>query len=111
MDCGEGVQRRALEESVGLGGRMTILVTHLHGDHVSGVLGLLQTMSMAQRRRPLKMVGPRKLRRWLEVTSEMLHIGLTFPVDIAPAKPGTVARTPGFRVRAARGEHTEEAFS
>jgi len=40
MDCGEGVQRGALEQSVGLGGPMTILITHLHGDHVAGILGL-----------------------------------------------------------------------
>jgi ribonuclease Z len=111
MDCGEGVQRRALEESIGLGGPMTILITHLHGDHVAGMLGLLQTMSMAQRRRPLRIVGPSKLLRWLEVTSEMLHIGLTFPVEFAPAKPGVVTRTPGFRVRAARADHSVEAFS
>lgn len=111
MDCGEGVQRRVLEESVGLGGPMTILISHLHGDHVTGILGLLQTMSLAQRRRPLTLVGPPKLRKWLEVTSEMLHIGLTFPVHFAAARPGTVVRTPGFRVRAARATHSIEAFS
>ena len=111
MDCGEGVQRGALEESIGLGGPMTILITHLHGDHVAGILGLLQTMSLSQRRRPLTLVGPPGLRRWLEVTSEMLHMGLTFPVDFVPAKPGMTVRTPGFRVRAARARHSVEAFS
>ena len=111
MDCGEGVQRGALKESVGLGGPMTILITHLHGDHVAGILGLLQTMSLAQRRRPLTLVGPRKLRKWLEITSEMLHIGLTFPVQFVPAKSGVVVRTPGFRVRGARASHSIEAFS
>ena len=111
MDCGEGVQRGALEESVGLGGPMTILITHLHGDHVAGILGLLQTMSLAQRRRPLTLVGPHDLRKWLEVTSEMLHIGLTFPVLFVPAKPGKDVRTPGFRIRAARARHSVEAFS
>ncbi len=60
MDCGEGVQRRVLSESVGLGSETSILVTHLHGDHVTGLLGLLQTMSLAQRRRPLNIVGPTK---------------------------------------------------
>jgi ribonuclease Z len=111
MDCGEGVQRSALAESVSLGGPMTILITHLHGDHVAGILGLLQTMSLAQRRRPLLLVGPQKLRKWLEITSEMLHIGLTFPVEFVPAKPGKVVRTPGFRVRVARASHSIEAFS
>ncbi|HUH82397.1 MAG TPA: ribonuclease Z [Nitrososphaerales archaeon] len=111
MDCGEGVQRGALEQSVGLGGPMTILITHLHGDHVAGILGLLQTMSLAQRRKPLKLVGPQKLRKWLEITSEMLHVGLTFPIEFVSASPGSSIRTPGFRVRTARAKHSVEAFS
>lgn len=100
-----------LAESIGLGGEMTILVTHLHGDHVAGLLGLLQTMSLAQRRRPLNVVGPAKLLQWLKVTSELLHIGLTFPIRFSAAKPGTVLRTPGFKVKAARAAHSIEAFS
>ncbi len=111
MDCGEGVQRGAVEESIGLGGPMTILITHLHGDHVAGMLGLLQTMSLSQRRRPLRIVGPRRLLKWLEVTSDLLHMGLTFPVEFVEAKPGVVLRTPGFRVKAARASHSIEAFS
>lgn len=111
MDCGEGVQRGAVAESIGLGSPMTILVTHLHGDHVAGILGLLQTMSLAQRRRPLKIVGPRKLLKWLEVTSDLLNIGPTFPVEFVSAEPGKVVRTLGFRVRAARAAHSVEAYS
>ena len=111
MDCGEGVQRRVLAESIGLGSPMTILITHLHGDHVTGLLGLLQTMSLAQRRKPLRIVGPVGLLKWLEVTSEFLHIGLTFPVEFTRAKPGVVVRTPGFRIRAAKAAHSIEAFS
>ena len=111
MDCGEGVQRRILAESVGLGTSMTVLVTHLHGDHVAGLLGLLQTMSLSQRRKPLNIVGPEKLLRWLKVTSELLHIGLTFPILFTKAKPGLVLRTGGFRVRAAKAVHSVEAFA
>ena len=111
MDCGEGVQRRVLSESIGLGGEMAVLVTHLHGDHVTGLLGLLQTMSLAQRRKPLNIVGPAKLLKWIEVTAELLNIGLTFPVVFTPAKPGLVLRTGGFKVRAARAAHSVEAFA
>ena len=111
MDCGEGVKRWVLSESIGLGSPMTILVTHLHGDHVAGMLGLLQTMSLAQRRRPLRIVGPRGLLKWLQVTFEFLHIGLTFPIEFVVVKPGVVARTPGFKIRASRASHSVEAFS
>jgi ribonuclease Z len=111
MDCGEGVQRQVLAHSIGLGKDMTVLITHLHGDHVTGLLGLLQTMSLAQRRKPLKIVGPSRLLRWLEVTSELLHMGLTFPIEFSTAKPGVVLRTSEFKIKAARAVHSVEAFS
>ena len=111
LDCGEGVQRKMVSESIGLGRDMSILITHLHGDHVSGLLGLLQTMSMAQRKKPVNIVGPKDLLRWLEVTSDVLHVGLTFPILFTKAKPGMLLRTNGFRVRAARATHSVEAFS
>ena len=111
MDSGEGVQRRFLSESLGLGSDMTVLITHLHGDHVTGLLGLLQTMSLAQRHKPLNVVGPARLLKWLEVTTELLHIGLTFPISFRVAKPGVVLRTGGFRIRAARAAHSVEAYS
>ena len=111
MDCGEGVQRSVLAHSIGLGKDMTILITHLHGDHVTGILGLLQTMSLAQRRRPVDIVAPARLLRWLEVTSELLNFGLTFPIRFTPVRPGVVLRTAEFKVRAARAVHSVEAFS
>lgn len=111
MDCGEGIQRQFTAHSIGLGRDMAILVTHLHGDHVTGLLGLLQTMSLAQRRKPLDIVAPGKLLRWLEVTSELLHMGLTFPIRFTAARPGTVLRTPDFRIRAAKAAHSVEAYA
>ena len=111
MDCGEGVQRQVLNQGVGLNKETSILITHLHGDHVTGLLGLLQTMSLAQRRKPLNIVGPPKLLKWLEVTEGLLHIGLTFPVNFFPAKQGTVLRTGDFKVRATKALHSVEAYS
>lgn len=111
MDCGEGVQRQIQASSVGLGKDTTILITHLHGDHVSGLLGLLQTMSLAQRKKPLTIVAPANLMKWLKVTSELLGIGLTFPILFTPARPGVVVTNPRFRVRASRAKHSVEAFA
>jgi ribonuclease Z len=111
MDCGEGVQRQVLDHGIGLNKDMAVLVTHLHGDHVTGLLGLLQTMGLAQRQKPLAIVGPSKLLRWLQVTSELLHIGLTFPIEFHPAKEGLVLRLKDFRVKATRAQHSVESFS
>ncbi len=111
MDCGEGVQRQVILHGIGLNKEMSILITHLHGDHVTGLLGLLQTMSLAQRRKELRIVGPPTLRKWLEVTAELLHIGLTFPVEFHEARSGVVLRTKGFVIKATRARHSVEAYS
>jgi len=111
LDCGEGIQRQFLSQRIGLNKETSILITHLHGDHVTGLLGLLQTMSMAQRTKPLEIVGPSNLLKWLEVTEKLLHIGLSFPVRFSPARQGTVLRTGDFKVRATKASHSVEAYS
>jgi len=111
MDCGEGIQRQVINTRVGLNRETTILITHLHGDHVTGLLGLLQTMSMAQRTRPLTIVAPSALSRWLGLTSELLHIGLTFPVNFVPARNGGVLKLKEFSVRATGASHTVESYA
>jgi ribonuclease Z len=111
MDCGEGVQRQVIGQRIGLNKEMAILITHLHGDHVTGLLGLLQTMGLAQRSRPLTIMGPPDLLKWLKTTSNLLHIGLTFPIRFYPARTGTVLKFRSFRVRTARAVHSIEAYS
>lgn len=110
MDCGEGIQRQVLGLGLGLNKDTTILITHLHGDHVTGLLGLLQTMSLTQRKKELTIVAPSALLEWLRLTSELLHIGLTFEIRFVPAKSGTVLRTRHFDVKATKAEHSVEAF-
>jgi ribonuclease Z len=110
MDCGEGIQRQLLGLGIGLNKNTTILITHLHGDHVTGLLGLLQTMSLAQRKKELTIVAPSALLKWLRLTSALLHVGLTFGIRFLPVRSGTVLRTSAFDVRATRAEHSIEAF-
>ncbi|MDG6901259.1 MAG: ribonuclease Z [Nitrososphaerota archaeon] len=111
MDCGEGVQRQVMSAGIGLNRPTTILITHLHGDHVTGLLGLMQTMGMAQRSRPLTIVGPAALSKWLEVTSDLLNIGLTFQLQFVAARPGAVLHTRDFDIRAARADHSVESYA
>ena len=110
MDCGEGIQRQILGQGIGLNKDTTILITHLHGDHVTGLLGLLQTMGLAQRRKPLTIVAPSPLLEWLGLTSRILHMGLPFELRFVPAKGGKVLMTRGFTVKGAKADHSVEAF-
>jgi len=111
LDCGEGTQRRFVELGLGINKEMVVLITHLHGDHVNGLLGLLQTMSMSQRGKRLTLVGPAGLYQWVKASMEMLNIGLTFDLEFISAKPGVVLRRPAFRIRCGRAKHSVEAYS
>ena len=111
MDCGEGTQRSFVEYGLGINREMAVLITHLHGDHVNGLLGLLQTMSMSQRGRKLTLVGPEGLYRWVKASMEMLHIGLSFDLQFVAARPGVVLRREAYLIRCARADHSVEAWS
>ncbi len=111
MDCGEGTQRRFLELGLGINKEMVVLITHLHGDHVNGLLGLLQTMSMSQRGKRLTLVGPEGLYLWVKTSMEMLQIGLSFDLQFVAARPGVVLRREAYLIRCARANHSVEAWS
>jgi ribonuclease Z len=65
MDAGEGTQIKMLERGIGPAKIDVILVTHLHGDHIFGLPGLLETMAMSSRQRPIKLLGPKGLSKFI----------------------------------------------
>lgn len=111
MDCGEGTQRSFVKYGLGINKEMVVLITHLHGDHVNGLLGLLQTMSMSQRGKRLTIVGPARLYQWVKTSMEVLEIGLSFDLEFVAARAGMVLKKEGYRIRAARASHSVEAWS
>ena len=57
-DCGEGAQIAALRAGLSLSRLDAVLITHLHGDHFNGLPGLLGTLGLEGRQRPLVVAGP-----------------------------------------------------
>lgn len=106
LDCGEGTQHQLLRAPVRSGAIEAICVTHMHGDHVYGIPGLLATMSMNARTAPLTLVGPELLRPYVESMLATTDHHPNFPIDIAP--PPYQGR--GFTVVAAPLEHRVPAF-
>lgn len=66
FDCGEGTQMAARKAGVALTKTEIIALTHYHGDHIFGLPGLLQTMTMMGRTDPLVIVGPGEIEKELE---------------------------------------------
>lgn len=63
IDCGEGTQIAIREKGWSFHSIDTICFTHFHGDHISGLPGLLLSMGNADRTEPVTLIGPRGLER------------------------------------------------
>jgi ribonuclease Z len=106
FDCGEGVQRQMIIAKGGFNRRMKIFVTHMHGDHVLGLPGLLQTMALLNRERRLFVYGPPGIKRFVEDVRETVQFVLTFPVEIHEiVKVGIVCDEEEYTVKAMRSDH------
>nr|WP_248895587.1 ribonuclease Z [Haloplanus sp. XH21] len=105
FDCGEGTQRQMMRFGTGFG-VSHIFVTHLHGDHILGIPGLVQSLDFNDRTEPLAIHAPPRSREHL---SELVHAGgyqPGYPVRIHEVSPGSVAyEAESFEVRTVETEH------
>ncbi len=105
LDCGEGTQRQIMLSNVSYMKISKIFITHLHGDHFLGIPGLVQSMSLNDRKEPLYIYGPRGT---IEMMSSALMLGyytLTFPIYLQEVYPGEILRFQGYSVRVGKANH------
>jgi ribonuclease Z len=106
FDCGEGVQRQMIRAGCGFHRKMKILVTHMHGDHVLGLPGLMQTMALLDRERKLDVYGPPGIREFLQCIKKTVQFALTFTVEIHEIEEeGTVCEESEYSIQAAWANH------
>lgn len=67
IDCGEGTQRQMRKYKVGFSKINQIFISHLHGDHVFGLVGLVSTFGILNREKPLHIYGPKGIKELIEV--------------------------------------------
>ena len=91
FDAGEGTQQQVLRSPLKLSQLEQIWVTHLHGDHVFGLPGILASRSAAQDvQTPVTIFGPVGLEEWLRVTLRLTATGLKFPLQFVTVSEGLV---------------------
>ena len=90
FDCGEGTQRQMMRFGTGFG-LSHIFVSHLHGDHILGIPGLLQTMDFNERTEPLAIHVPDGQQRRIERLVDATGTDPSFPVRIHGVSDGDVA--------------------
>ena len=70
FDCGEGTQFQLINNKKSLLKISKIFISHLHGDHFYGLAGLLSTMSMLNREKPIDIYGPETLKGFLNAVND-----------------------------------------
>jgi ribonuclease Z len=111
FDCGEGTQHQILRSPLRLSQLEKVFLTHLHGDHLFGVMGMLASRSMQNGgTTPVTLYGPNGLAEYVRVTMQVCQMRLGFPVKVETIKPGLVCEDDRFRVSCAAMQHGVEAY-
>jgi ribonuclease Z len=106
FDCGEGTQREMARAHLSPLKLDAVFITHFHGDHFLGLAGLVQTMSLTDRTRPLEVYCPAGERDRLEAYLRIPYYTLTFDVLIKELEPGEELRKRGYRILTSEVEHS-----
>lgn len=105
IDCGEGTQIAIKEKGWSFKPIDVVCFTHYHGDHISGLPGLLLTMGNAERRNPLTMIGPKGL-EFVVNSLRVIAPELPFPIRFLEIEGAEQTfELNGYRLKAFRVNH------
>ncbi|WP_219837522.1 ribonuclease Z [Paenibacillus sp. R14(2021)] len=110
FDTGEGTQHRMLGSKLKLNKLERIFITHLHGDHLYGLPGLLSSRGYFEGAGPLEIYGPSGIRAYLESIFHLSGVHLGYELRIIEVEAGVVMEDDKFKVEAAEMEHRVPCF-
>ncbi|PTQ96749.1 ribonuclease Z [Mucilaginibacter yixingensis] len=93
IDCGEGTQQQMLRYEVKASRIDHIFISHLHGDHYLGLIGLLSSLHLNGRKDPLKLFCPEPLKEIIELQFKYSETNLQYPIEYYftdPLKPAVI---------------------
>jgi ribonuclease Z len=110
FDCGEATQHQLLRTPLKPPQIRRIFLTHLHGDHLYGLPGLLTSLSMLGVETPVDVYGPAGLADVVGATLGAAHAACSFALHVHELAPGVVLEDGDLRVRCLRLEHGVPCF-
>ncbi|MBS4173386.1 ribonuclease Z [Bacillus sp. FJAT-49736] len=110
FDCGEATQHQILHTTLKPRRIEKIFITHLHGDHIFGLPGLLGSRSFQSGNTELTVYGPKGLREFIEVSLQVSDTHLQYPLRIVEVEEGIIFEDDQFIVEAARLDHAIDSF-
>lgn len=110
FDCGEGTQHQILRSDLRVSQITRIFVTHMHGDHIYGLMGLLASCGMAGNPSRIDIYGPPHLNDYLKACGRYSQTHFSYPIKVHTVKPGLVVKDDDFAVYCAPLKHRVPAF-
>lgn len=105
FDCGEATQHQILHTSIKPSRVENIFITHLHGDHLYGLPGLLASRSFQGGESKVTVYGPPGLKNYIETSLSVSGTYLRYPLDIVEINEGVLFEDDQFIVEARMLEH------
>ncbi|MCD6383840.1 MAG: ribonuclease Z [Thermoplasmata archaeon] len=106
LDCGEGTQKQLMKSNFSYMKLDAIFLSHFHGDHILGIPGLLQTLSLNSRQKELYIIGPPGTVKLIQAMEEISFYSRSFPLHVAEVSPGESFTLFGVKVDTLASEHS-----
>jgi ribonuclease Z len=105
IDCGEGTQLQWRRAGLRFSKLRAVLISHLHGDHINGLVGFLQTLSLSDRMVPLSLLGPPGIRDYIRAARKHLGLRLTYELNVGEHSAGEIYEGSDYRISCATLDH------
>ncbi len=110
FDCGESTQNQILHTSIKLSKISKIFITHLHGDHIFGLPGLLTTRSMNSSNNSLTIYGGQGIKSFVYHSLKISNSFISFPLNIIEIKEGEIFNNNKIIVKSFLLNHNIECY-
>ncbi len=113
IDCGEGTQMQMSLYKIRRSKIDNIFISHLHGDHYFGLIGLINSYGLQNRNTPLHIYGPPPLENIIQLQLDCAHTELPYPLLFHALNPGQndiLLQTEGIEVSAFPTSHRIDCF-
>ncbi|MEN9297950.1 MAG: hypothetical protein RLZZ429_263 [Bacteroidota bacterium] len=111
IDCGEGTQMQLAKYKVRRGRINHIFISHLHGDHYFGLIGLLTSMGLLGREQDLHLYGPPQLKEIIQLQLDVAATTLPYPLHFYGLETeGLILDHPKFSVECFKTQHRIPCF-
>jgi ribonuclease Z len=110
FDCGEGTQHQLLRSALKPSQLSRIFITHMHGDHVFGLPGLLATCGMAGHATRIDLYGTAELEGYIRSAAQYTRTNFAYPVEVHTIEPGMIYEDEELSVSCLPLKHRIPAF-